>query len=98
MDSNHIFIICVNQLNLSHGTLTLWNVVQYQTPINALPCFYSGFFSTDIICFALWADVTAGFALCSESTCINMASASSLLAQLHWKSLWSKRDGGYEQL
>ena len=64
--------------------------------INALPCFYSGLFSTDTICFALWADVTAGFSLCSESTCIHLASARSLLAQLHWKSLWSKRDGGYE--
>ena len=36
------------------------------------------------------------FSLCSESTCLHMAPASSLLAPLHWKSLWSKRDGGSE--
>ena len=40
-----------------------------------------------------YGQTTAGF---SESTCLHMASASSLLASLHRNSLWSKRTGGYE--
>ena len=39
---------------------------------------------------------TADFSICFESTFFHMASASSLLASLHWKSLWSKRAGGYK--
>ena len=43
----------------------------------------------------LWANVIAGFSICSESTCLHIASANSPLAPLDWKSLWSKRAGGY---
>ena len=47
-------------------------------PLAMICLFYSGFFSTDIICFALWADVTAGFSLCSESTCMHPYGVSKL--------------------
>ena len=41
---------------------------------------------------------TVGFWICSESPSLHMASASSLLAPLHWKSLRSKRAGVHEHI